>query len=245
MVERTSTSTTHTRVTSSRVRELRRGAGGCLPARRVARSVGVDGRVAGRAPTESVVVRPGRLGREEVALLQSLLPELVLPGALLHLPLHLLLSPLVLAHLVGLVRLPLPTSALLPGWCSGGGHVVVLLCLANILQRKLFRVQAVPYECVESLQVVVVDDQVEIVIRGDVSGQQNPPGKDKEFLDSSGLLPVHQPLGGRGQVQGGDDVVRVGQLSLHLLPGDCLHLVNNQLPLPPSGLLPVHQPLGG
>ena len=59
-----------------------------------------------------------------------------------------------------------------------------------------------------------------------------PAGKHKDFLHASSLLPQHELLGGRGQVQGCDDVCAVWQLQLHGLTGDALLLVYNQLPLP-------------
>ena len=53
----------------------------------------------------------------------------------------------------------------------------------------------------------------------------------EELLHSSRLLPHHQLLGGRCQVQGGDDVGVIRQLCADGLTVQLLHAVHNQLPL--------------
>lgn len=55
--------------------------------------------------------------------------------------------------------------------------------------------------------------------------------KREEFLNSSCLLPHHELLSGRGEVQGGDNVRVVRQLGPDGLTVQLLHAVHNQLPL--------------
>lgn len=53
----------------------------------------------------------------------------------------------------------------------------------------------------------------------------------EKLLHSSGLLPHHELLSGRGKVQGGDNVRVVRQLGPDGLTVQLLHTVHNQLPL--------------
>lgn len=55
--------------------------------------------------------------------------------------------------------------------------------------------------------------------------------KREELLNSSSLLPHHELLSGRGEVQGGDDVRVVRQLGSDGLAVQLLHAVHDQLPL--------------
>ena len=60
---------------------------------------------------------------------------------------------------------------------------------------------------------------------------QGLSGQREKLLHPSGLLPHHELLGGRGEVQSGDDVRVVRQLGPDGLTVQLLHTVHNQLPL--------------
>lgn len=53
----------------------------------------------------------------------------------------------------------------------------------------------------------------------------------EKLLHASSLLPHHELLSGRGEVQGGDNVRVVGQLGPDGLTVQLFHTVHNQLPL--------------
>ena len=65
-----------------------------------------------------------------------------------------------------------------------------------------------------------------------ISRMQRSSRKSKQFLHTSRLLPMHQSLCRRRQVQRRNNVRRVRQLCLHLLTRDGLDFVDNQLPFP-------------
>ena len=66
----------------------------------------------------------------------------------------------------------------------------------------------------------------------DEDGVECPAREREELLDAAGLLPVHESLRGRRQVERGHDVGRVRELRLHLLARDRLDLVHDDLALP-------------
>lgn len=60
---------------------------------------------------------------------------------------------------------------------------------------------------------------------------QGLSGQREKFLHAAGLLPHHQLLGRRRQVQRGHDVGVIGQLRTDCFAVQLLHAVHNQLPL--------------
>ena len=81
-----------------------------------------------------------------------------------------------------------------------------------------------------------------MIIHEERPGIERSSRQGKQLLHPTSLFPVHQPFGGWRQVEGRHDVPSVTELPLHLLPGDRLHFVYDQLPLP---LCPVRAFHGG